>query len=1060
MPVGYNMQVDDDDTRVGNKRPALGNTDIHRSEKIRGVELPPEQSPEPLSRTASADSAAQTLSLFTPQGTPGPGDELGPGNETEMRVEVQPPHPEYAALPDSKKLSELILDKIRDTYVERKLNNYEVIINIHFKTINDNIESIESILSQLQPSRGGKYNKFRNNEKGYTRNRFRKKNQNGGLCDTRTMIDFGDYIKPAEIVFLNGTNTVLNNANITTNSAVDKHTLLNILLKLLFMADNNKDFNLRTEIYDLIHCLKAAFNFKDIHKIDLDKDTLYKEVIDVIEHNASYGSMTILSDKLIEMVKNAEQFQLSSGSCLLMDGTPNIVGSTIDKTQRVITLADVFDSAGTQGINDINYPISVQEQITLMNEGLNILKNRYNIISEYISEIKVTNVNDKGFSIQFTLLDTSKSFEIKDIKTGSTGVLTVDAISNQIKGTNNFKLLEIRKGLENAGNVGSDIDKLFNIILIFFKEAGDFIKIWFGFKLGGDNEPNFLTTQDIMFFVVTMFLNFYHTDLQELGINKQTYVILGTGKTQTDGKKIAFVNDDAYFLEETIEYLVRTKISSIYSCNFGVVDGFLKISLFLKDEDGYTLVKHDEQHDEQHDETYIQLIIFNQEINSEIIDADMLRESKIKFAEIMKEVENVISLVNNIGYNDKIKTFKAIIKNKCNQINGVIPRLQPYFTDPVQPNKLPNLIKCSNNILEGLNELLKHVVTYFNPEDLTETLFKLKTLNKDDKQLNDGFLSHMDQNIGVIVEALIKIITDEDTQSSLVTVINSLNAFLKPKIEEYEGIDATPDSKEKKLAEKYRETYSKLNEPIEKSEVLKGSIRGILDKYNAKIETAHSSGGHKSYKKKYNTLPILIHKQKVVKCIKSNKIIKDVKDGKVSKDKTVKSNKIIKDVKDSKVSKDKTVKSNKIIKDVKDRKVSKDKTVKSNKIIKDVKDSKVSKDKNVKDVKDSKVSKDKNVKDVKDGKASKDKTVKSNNIIKDIKDGKEVKDKAEKKLKIGKEKITKNILGKDRRIYKITGDRKEYVKYKNELITVKEYIKGVKSNIKSRNNKMRRTDKK
>ena len=979
MKVGDNMQVD---TQVGDKRQRGKEIDPYIQSEKKKVVLPQE---EQLLRSASVNSAAQTLSLFTPQGTPGPGDELGPGNETEMRVDVQPQRPQVA-YSNSINLSELILGEIRDTYTERKLNNYEVIINIHFKTINDNIESI---LSQLEQSRGGKYNKFRNNEKGYTRNRFRKKNQNGGLCDTSTMIDFGDYIKPDEIVFLNGTNTVLNNAHIT-NSAVDKQTkqtLLNILLKLLFMADNNKDFNLRTEIYDLIHCLKAAFNFKDSHNIDLDKDTLYKEVIDVIEHNASYGSMTILSDGLIEMVENAEQFQLSSGSCLLMDGTPNIVGSTIDKTQRVITLADVFDSAGTQGINDINTILPVSEQITLMNEGLNILKNRYNIISAYMSEIKVTSVNDNGFSIQFTLLDTSKSFEIKGIKTGSTGVLTVDAISNQIKGNNNPKLLEIRKGLEDAGIVESNIDKLFNIILIFFKEAGDFIKIWFGFKLGGDNEPNFLTTQDIMFFVVTMFLNFYHTDLQELNIKKNTYVILGTGKTQTDGKKIAFVNDDAYFLGKTIEDLVRTKISSIYSCNVEVVNGFLTISLFLKVEGGYTLVKHYEQHDE----TYIQLIIFNQQINLGIIDANMLRESKIKFAEIMKEVENVISLVNNIGYNDKIKTFNAIIINKCRQINGVIPRLQHYFTGPVQPNKLPNFIKCSNNILEGLNELLKHVVTYFNPEDLTETLFKLKTLNKgDDEQLN-GFLSHMDQKIGVIVEALIKIITDEDTQSSLVTVIASLNAFLEPKIKEYEGIDATPDSKEKKLAEKYRETYSKLNEPIEKSGVLKVAIQGILDKYKAMIETAHSSGGHKSYKKIYNTLPILIHKQKVVKCIKSNKIIKDVKDCKVSKDKTVKSNKIIKDVKD--------------------------------------------------------------------GKASKDKTVKSNKIIKDVKDGKASKDKTEKKVNISKEKITKNILGKDRRIYKITGDRKEYVKYKNELITVKEYIKGVKSNIKSRNNKMRRTKK-
>jgi len=54
----------------------------------------------------------------------------------------------------------------------------------------------------------------------------------------------------------------------------------------------------------------------------------------------------------------------------------------------------------------------------------------------------------------------------------------------------------------------------------------------------------------------------------------------------------------------------------------------------------------------------------------------------------------------------------------------------------------------------------------------------------------------------------------------------------------------------------------------------------------------------------------------------------------------------------------------------------------------------------------------------------------------------------------------KNILGKDRRVYKITGDRKEYVKYKNELITVKEYIKRVKSNTKTNNKKIKETKKK
>jgi hypothetical protein len=38
----------------------------------------------------------------------------------------------------------------------------------------------------------------------------------------------------------------------------------------------------------------------------------------------------------------------------------------------------------------------------------------------------------------------------------------------------------------------------------------------------------------------------------------------------------------------------------------------------------------------------------------------------------------------------------------------------------------------------------------------------------------------------------------------------------------------------------------------------------------------------------------------------------------------------------------------------------------------------------------------------------------------------------------------KNILGKERCIYKISGNRKEYVKYKGELITVNDYKKIIK----------------
>ena len=974
---------------------------------------PPPPQP-PLLRTDSVDSqkSRENTLRYTPDGTPF-DDTMG--HEVDTGVDAQPHvYFENGYLIGFKTS---ILGEVRNTYIERKLNNYEVIINIHLKTIDDNneeIEEIEEIIQQIiqetgiEPERGGgKKNKIRKNERGYKQNRFRKKNQKGGLCNDTTIIHFNDYIKPDEIgiVTTNGAQSVLNNTNISNSTGYNRTALLNSLLKILFMADNNKDFNLRTELYDLIDCLRAAFDFKDDHKIDLDKDTLYKEVIDVIERDASYGSMVVLSDRLIEMIQNGESFQLSSGSSLLMDGTPNIIGQTIDKTQRVITLADVFDSAGTQGVNAINTGLTPDEQIRLMNQGLAFLLKNYSF-SSAIASIVVKEVHSNNlFNIEFTLQN-KNSFVINEIKTGSDGVFTVDAISNQIKGVNNVpKLEEIKSGLRGAGIPQNEIDKLFNIILIYFKAAGDFMKIWFGFKIG--SVPNFLTTQDIMFFVITMFLNFYHTYLPELEINKHTYVILGTGKTQADGKKIAFVNDDEYFLQKYIEDLVRTKISGIYHCKVELVDNVLTISLYLKNDEGYTLVKRDDNTGED----YIELIIFSGNIDPRIITAQNLRESKIKFAEIMKAVENVSSLVDNIGYNEKIKTFNNIIISKVKKIRGIIPRLQPYFTMLVQVNKLPNFIKCSNNILGGLNELLKHVVTYFNPEDLTNILLNLRTLNKD-QQLLQVFFDYMDENIGNIVKALIDLITDTDTQSSLTTTIDALRGFINPIIEQYEKPES--DDKAKMLAKKYNETYDKLQEPIDKNRELRNAINGILENYeNAK--KIISSGGKKSYRKKINnTQPILIHKQKIVKSIKygneninnikSDKTIKGVK---ISKDKTIKSDKTVKDVKVSK--------SGKTVKDVK---VSKDKTVKSNKTVKDVKPAKA------------------------------------------IKDIKEVKDKAEKKLKIGKEKIMKNILGKDRRVYKITGDRKEYVKYKNELITVKEYIKRVKSNTKTNNKKIKETKKK
>ncbi len=1013
-------------------------------------------------------------------------------------------------------LKELIFKAVRETYITRKLNNYGVIIELYLKTIDDNFQEYKELCEALFPSQqsaGGKKYKIRKNGMSYKQNRFRKKNQKGGLCNDNTMINFGDYITVDEINSLNAApekTTIINNGKIITTT--DKKELLKNLFKVLFMADNNKDFNLRKVINDLIHCLRAASNFKEDYKIDLDKDTLYKEVIDVIDKDASLGSMVLFAEELGEMVDDSERFQMHPDSLLLMDGTPSMIGSTIEKDLRTITLADVFDSAGTQVTSAIDGSLDLTMQINKMNEGLAFLLTNYNGLNTYIESIEVLHAAGDLFNIKFTL-NGGLSFEVKNIRTGSSGVLTVEKISEQIKKGKNItgdkNLDDLKTALNAALKTAfpllsdDDIEKIFNIMLIYFKAAGDFMKIWFGFKLG--SVPNFLTTQDIMFFVITMFINFYHTDFEEvLNINKQTYVILGTGKTIEDGKKVAFVNDDEFYISNTIQTLVRDKIREKYECDVEIVPGGnsggnLKITLFLEiTKDGYKLVSSGNP---QRD---IPLIIYNKAADGADkpidpnIDPSMLKsilkESKKKFAEIMKEVENAISLVDNVSYNEKISGYISPIKTKTKVITSSLSGLNTQLTrellsqgiDPNSKNKIPNLIRCSTRMLQGLVDLENHVLTYFDKgNDLGSTLEALKSLNASNASnasLRD-FFKLMNTNIGRIKAVLLKLIIDETTESgsetSLTKTIDNVKGFVEliiTKYEEYINEECINEDESKidvilcNELNKNLDAYRSILESVRKNEALRQEIIDLIASLESAGAAGAGGGGLKSYKKKYiskkinNPQNILIYKKGVVKSgkdvkvgkssktikdVKPVKTIKDVKEVKVSKDKTVKDGKTIKDVKDVKVSKDKTVKSSKTVKDVKEVKVSKDKTVKSSKTVKDVKEVKVSKGKTVKDVK--------NIKDGKEVKVSKGKTVKD---VKTIKDGKEVKvskgktvkevkDKVEKKIKTGKEKITKNILGKDRRVYKITGDRKEYVKYKNELITVKEYIKRFKSNTKT-----------
>ena len=1061
------------------------------------------------------DEASQgpTQPYDTPPGTP-----VQPGNDdfgmapvdTHVAAAAQP---QVSVVPsNSINLDEFILGKIRDTYTEIKFNNFKIICDSSL----DQLERLVDLLDLEFPVRGGKKHNFKNNSNNvnYKQNKIRKKYHRGGAKYT---IARGDYLSPVNMASIadpvtqgsTKKNYVINNDNLqklisTLKTLTDtaeieecKKKIKNLVINLftiLVIADNDKDFNKRDELDILIDYLNVTADLKKDYHINLDKEALYYEVLKKIDDNkGEYGSMAVYEDALQQMMDGNQVFHPSGFT--IVDVKPVGVGSTFDVYSQSKFLPHIFDSAGNNKILDLNTTenFSVDDQKNLMNQGLICLMNKYAILKDNFASISIVDVRDIGtshsvFKMKF-LWNNGSFFEIDNIRSGNGGVFTVSAIQEAIMdGTYSP---EINTLFEEIKKVVTDVDdqiKLLHATLLCCKEGGDFEKIYFGFKAGDDVSTftggtlasngaaagpaagaaagaaavsNFLATQDIMIFVVTMFLNFYYKyAIEDFKITKQTYILLGT-----KAKKIAFVDDITYYLGNKIRDLVETKINEKYKCYWDNDTLYVYVKEIVNSDgtSGCSLVSVNEDIVAV---GAVAIAIFRKSsaLNYNYsIDTATLDEFKKEYVTIMTAFEDASNLLNTLGDIEKIETFRSDVKTKIEKIINFFPTTLQRIVgaDNIIESRWKFVLDSCTILCDILSNLLEDIQNFIC-KDFTLVKQTITGLNTPP---GNPIIDILESNLLKIQKALLLILTDEMQDGkvktpSLLKLFSNLPDFIDPLIKKCDDETLFGSFKTKSPTKivaiqtalaNYRTAYSKLlGDPTYRLNEIIVAINAN-DLSSASGNGAAGMGGSsiKKYsisKNKKSVLPIKIIKNKDFKDVKIGKSAKTVKDVKDVKDiKVGKSGKTVKDVKDVK-----DVKVGKSSKTIKEVKVSKGKTVKSNKTVKDVKPVKT-------------------VKDVKEVKVSKDKTVKSNKVVKDVKpakatktvkDIKEVKDKAEKKVKIGKEKITKNILGKDRRVYKITGDRKEYLKYKNELITVKEYIKRVKSNTKTNNKKIKENKKK
>ena len=550
-------------------------------------------------------------------------------------------------------LEELLVEWAEDFGVHKDneqalLNKFDEIYDNINLTYYNKISQLNDLKRKLMATGGGKRN-------------TKKKKKVGGDCDANCTIKMEHY-------------------NNDANDTIDEE------LKIRIIADNDKDFNKRSSSVHLKACLKAGEEaIEQGHKID--KNEIFQ--LTKKELNDNFKTMVIEGEQLEQMVSKQEQINLPPGSYTIIDTTPNGLGFMIEASSVKYTVINAFDSASFKTAS-----IQIEgADITLANFALNFLKRKYKSLDIFTS-IEIINCNLSTdvptFTLRFKYNGGTRDIEIE---TGPNGELSVPRILRTILQNDRSACARNLITLITTLFPGEPqkMMQTFNTLLIYFKCAGDFLKIWFGFNYGDAELTNLLTTCDISLFNIAMHFNMNLAHYKaKANFKKPCWVILGTGSAsgKTKSKRIVYANNDAYFLSKSLQQLVEEKLKYNYYYesydNGGVkIQSYLLVEYtistkeykILKKKSGpeisATMIPGDiftfTENTGAPAVKYFYILVDDSVTRREwvtIINDDNLKESKGLYSKIIKSAESFIALTELTLTKNKVKQYITGIKSK------------------------------------------------------------------------------------------------------------------------------------------------------------------------------------------------------------------------------------------------------------------------------------------------------------------------------------------------------------------------------------------------------------
>ena len=618
-----------------------------------------------------------------------------------------------------------------------------------------------------------------------------KKIMTGGKCDDNCKIDFKSY-------------NIFKNTDIEAAVKAADTEFRNSII-----ADNHKDFIDRSGSISLTECFTAGIEARDYQKIPMDKGARYNKLKEKLL--SDFNSMVIQGDNLTEMLEKGQQIAMNKDTFSFVDTQPNGLKAIIDTSTIYTSFIDAFDSASAK-LTDINKQPKGSE-IELANSGLKFLKSRYVDLDEYFEDIEIIEyyiINKiPNFKFKFTFKQGTSSSNVIEIPTGPTGELSVPRITRTIICNNkltdyNNKLTDCNNKLTDFGEKlfkmintnlppylnENDHHKIFNTLLIYFKCAGDFLKIWFGFNYNKSNEnnnQNLLATCDISLFNIAMLFNMNLKEFNTLSNNninkdlfkKHCWMVLGTGSASNgvdSGKKIVFANNDEFFINKSLKTLINYKLGA-GNYHFVIHDNDTdnKIKIYLLANETSILQK------EGNISNYFKLLVYSFDkpgIWDDVInesDKENLKKCKEEYSKIIKHVETFYCLSNLSLTKKLVEQIINNIKTKLKYIRN-FQLLQRLWPERLNYDKKYKAIK---KFLDSAMPYFEKLSNMFNDRiplitEMEIFISSIDSLSKESKESKESVVlyKNIQQNLKVL-EKFIKETLYKDSNNELIKIFNT-----------------------------------------------------------------------------------------------------------------------------------------------------------------------------------------------------------------------------------------------------------------------------------------------